>query len=412
MSGLRTQSWAEAFTKVGIQVTVFTRDWEYVKDIKAGEHMDTTGYKAYSTAPSENLKVIYLPFKKSWEPEAGILKKFLNSFLALTGRYSAEADITQWHEAIVDEHKKEPFTHFITSSHPFSSLILMHRLQKQFSHCVTLVDFRDYININLLNPSVKFSLFSKLIIKAQQKWITHYAKHINHITTASESISEKFELVHRCKNVTTIYNGFETGLFDQVKETKENNVFHVSLIGTLYSYQDIDFMLNGLLGFFEQFSAGNDIMVNFIGVDYYPAVSKQISDKLAGYQNSFKITGRIERSNAISTMKNSEVLFYVGWKGWKGIYSGKIFEYLGAKRNILIAPNDGDVLEKLINYTNTGKLADTPEEMTSILSSWHKQWKNHEMEYHGIDTRINEFTRESQAEKVLQLITSCTKNKI
>ena len=95
-----------------------------------------------------------------------------------------------------------------------------------------------------------------------------------------------------------------------------------------------------------------------------------------------------------------------GWKGWKGIYSGKIFEYLGAKKNILIAPNDGDVLEKLINYTNSGKLANTPQEMTAILSNWYSQWKRHEIEYHGIDKRINEFTRESQAEKVLQLLTS------
>jgi hypothetical protein len=282
----------------------------------------------------------------------------------------------------------------------------MQRLQKHFSNCITLVDFRDYININLLNPSVKFSLFSKLIISAQQKWITHYAKNIDLITTASESISEKFEQVHACKNVTTVYNGFEAGLFDNVEETKQNNVFHVSLIGTLYSYQDIDFMLEGLLGFFEQHSAGNDIMVNFIGVGYYPLVSKQISDKLEAYKNSFNITERIERSNAISIMKNSNVLFYVGWKGWKGIYSGKIFEYLGAKKNILIAPNDGDVLETLINYTNTGKLANTPEEMTAILSNWYGQWKKSEMEYHGIDERINEFTRESQAEKVLQLITS------
>lgn len=409
VSGLRTESWAKAFAAAGIEVTVFTRDWQYTEDIKAGEHMDTTGYKAYSIAPSANLKIIYLPFKKSWEPGTAFLKKFHNSFLALTGRYSAEADITQWYNAIVEEHKKNPFTHFITSSHPFSSLILMYRLQKQFSHCITLIDFRDYININLLNPSVKFSLFSKLIISAQQKWITHYAKHIDLVTTASESISEKFRQVHACKNVTTIYNGFEADLFDNIDETKQNNIFNVSLTGTLYSYQDIDFMLEGLLGFFKQQSAGNDIMINFIGVDYYPLVSKQISDKLAGYKNSFTITGRIERTNAITIMKNSAVLFYVGWKGWKGIYSGKIFEYLGAKKNILIAPNDGDVLEKLINYTKSGKLADTPQEMTVILSDWYKQWKDHAMEYHGIDERINEFTREAQAAKVLQLITSVHK---
>ena len=406
VSGLRTESWAKALAAAGIEVTVFTRSWDDKNDMKAGEHMDSTVYEESSITESGNLQIIYLPYKKPWEPASSLFRKIHNSFLALTGRYSNEADITQWYAAIVDEHKKAPFTHFITSSHPFSSLVLMHRLQKNFSDCITLVDFRDYININLLNPSVKFSLFSRLIISVQQKWITHYAKSINLITTASESISEKFEQVHKCKNVTTIYNGFEAGLFDNIEEQEQNNLFNVSLIGSLYSYQDINFMLQGMLGFLKQHNAGDDIMINFIGVDYYPQISKQISNILAAYKDNLKITTRIERSNAISIMKNSAVLFYVGWKGWKGIYSGKIFEYLGAKKNILIAPNDGDVLEKLINYTNSGKLANTPQEMTAILSNWYSQWKRHEIEYHGIDKRINEFTRESQAKKVLQLLTS------
>lgn len=409
VSGLRTESWAKAFAAAGIEVTVFTRDWEYIKDIKAGGHMDSTGYTERRIMQSENMRIIYLPYKKPWEPRSGIVKKFHSSFLALTGRYSAEADITQWYDAIAEEHKKTSFTHFVTSSHPFSSLVLMNKLKKRFSDCVTLVDFRDYININLLNPSVKFSWFSGLIISAQQKWITYYVKKIDLITTASESISEKFEQVHHCKKVTTIYNGFEADLFNDVVEVKDSKEFSVSLIGTLYSYQDINFMLEGLFDFFKKHSADNDIMVNFIGVGYYPVVSKQISDKLAAYKSCLNITERIERSSAISIMKNSDVLFYVGWKGWKGIYSGKIFEYLGAKKNILIAPNDGDVLENLINYTHSGKLANTPEEMTAILSNWYGLWKKQELEYSGIDERINEFTRESQAKKILQLITSVNK---
>lgn len=409
VSGLRTESWARAFAAAGIEVTVFTRDWKYIKDIKVGVHQDSSELTEASFSQSENLCIICLPYKKPWEPSSLLSRKIHSSCLALTGRYSAEADITQWYDAIADEHKKKPFTCFITSSHPFSSLILMQRLQKNFSDCITLVDFRDYININLLNPSVKFSLFSKLIIKAQQKWITHYAKNIDLITTASESISEKFKNVHGCKNVSTIYNGFEADLFDNIEEKKQNSVFNVSLIGTLYSYQDINFMLEGLVGFFKQYNVGDDIMINFIGVDYYPQISKRISDKLATYKSRFNITERVERSNAISIMKNSAVLFYVGWKGWKGIYSGKIFEYLGAKKNILIAPNDGDVLEKLINYTNSGKLANTPEEMTTILSNWYSKWKKNEMEYNGIEEKINEFTRESQAERVLQLLSSTHK---
>lgn len=402
MSGLRTESWVRAFAKAGIHVTVFTRNWSDDKDVKVGEHMDSAEYTEPVIKESENIRTIYLPYKKPWEPSNAFIKKLHNSFLALTGRYNTEADITQWYAAIANEHKKNPFTHFITSCHPFSSLILICRLQKNFSNCIILADFRDYININLLNPAIKFSVFSKLIIGIQQKWITHYVSKIHLITTASESISEKFEQVHGCKNVTTIYNGFEADLFDNIAEAKNNDVFHVSMIGTLYNYQDIDFMIDGLSQFLSNHKNNTDIRINFIGLDYYPQVAMQIRNKLVAFESMVKITARLKRSAALSVMKNSEVLFYVGWKGWKGIYSGKIFEYLGAKRNILIAPNDQDVLEKLVNYTCSGKLANTAVEMNEILSGWYAAWsQNGKLEYRGIEERIALYTREAQAEKLL-----------
>ncbi len=407
MSGLRTESWVKAFAKAGIHVTVFTRDWSDSKEVLVGEHMDSTDYTDIIIKESENIRTIYLPYKKPWEPSNVFIKKLHNSFLAITGRYNTEADITQWYDAIADEHKKNPFTHFITSCHPFSSLILLCRLKKNFSNCITMADFRDYININLLNPAIQFSLFSKLIIGIQQKWITHYVKKTDLITTASESISEKFQQVHGCKNVTTIYNGFEADIFDNIQETTHNDVFNVSMIGTLYNYQDIDFMLDGLTLFLDTHKNRTDIMINFIGLDYYPQVAMQIRNKLIAFENMVKITPRLKRSAAVSVMKNSGVLFYVGWKGWKGIYSGKIFEYLGAKRNILIAPNDQDVLEKLVNYTGSGKLADTPVEMNDILTAWYEEWlQNGKLAYRGIEERIALYTREAQAEKLLECLQS------
>lgn len=405
VSGLRTESWAKAFADAGIEVTVFTRDWEHGKDINVGEHMDSTHYTKPIVTESGKLRMICLPYRKPWEPASSFLKKIYNSYLALTGRYNTEADITQWYSAIVGEHTKDPFTHFITSSHPFSSLVLMHKLKNEFSDLIALVDFRDYINISLLNPSIKFSLFSKMIIAAQQRWITRYAKNIDFITTASESISDKFEHVHHCKNVTTIYNGFEADLFDNIEAVKRHDTFNVSMIGTLYHYQDIDFMIDGLSRFLNQYKNKAGVMINFIGLDYYPQVAAQIRIRLSEFESMIKITPRLKRIEALSVMKNSQVLFYVGWKGWKGIYSGKIFEYLGAKKNILIAPNDHDVLEKLVNYTSSGKLANTAAEMNDILTAWHGEWQqNGELEYSGIEERIAQYTREYQAERLRRLL--------
>ena len=232
-------------------------------------------------------------------------------------------------------------------------------------------------------------------------------KQIDIVTTASESISEKFEKVHGCKNVTTIYNGYEADLFTGIADQEVNNVFDVSMIGALYTYQDIDFMLDGLTMFLDTHRKAQNIMINFIGLEYHPEVANQVKNKLKDFESMIRITPRLKRSTALSVMKNSEILFYVGWKGWKGIYSGKIFEYLGAQKNILIAPNDHDVLEKLMNNTGAGKLANTSEEMNTILTDWYNEWQqNGKLKYNGIAERIVKFTRESQGAKLLELIKS------
>ncbi len=63
-----------------------------------------------------------------------------------------------------------------------------------------------------------------------------------------------------------------------------------------------------------------------------------------------------------------------------------------------------DVLEKLINYTGAGKLANCSEEMNEILIAWYEEWlQNGKLKYAAVDERIAQYTRESQDEKLLSL---------
>jgi hypothetical protein len=79
MSGLRTESWARALVKAGMHVTVFTRDWEDGRALKAGEHFYPTENTEPVIKELENLRIVFLPYKNQNEPAGLLLKKFYNS---------------------------------------------------------------------------------------------------------------------------------------------------------------------------------------------------------------------------------------------------------------------------------------------------------------------------------------------
>ena len=78
---------------------------------------------------------------------------------------------------------------------------------------------------------------------------------------------------------------------------------------------------------------------------------------------------------------------------------------------LLYVIKKNDVLEKLINYTWAGKLANSSEEMNEILTAWYEEWlQNGKLKYAGLDERIAQYTRESQGEKLLSLIQNIKSN--
>ena len=120
-----------------------------------------------------------------------------------------------------------------------------------------------------------------------------------------------------------------------------------------------------------------------------------------------KVTDRVPRYQAIRKTLESHVLFHGGWRGFRGMASGKIYEYLGAGRNILIAPNDYDVIEQIIKDTGTGKFADTPAEFAKVLNDWFEEWKTTgKLAFAGKPEKIKNYTREKQAENLARTILS------
>ena len=193
-------------------------------------------------------------------------------------------------------------------------------------------------------------------------------------------------------------NGFEKDANNESVETNSSS-FMISLVGSLYPAQDTEFMSRGLSDFIKK-SQPRDIVIRFVGIKSRTAVKIRIENYIDTKFLFF--TNRVSKEQALEYMHTSNILLQVGSKRYKGYCPGKVLEYLAAKRNILIAPGDGDLTDRVIKETNSGVSVNTVEEMVEYLVSKYNEWKTNGCNiYGGNINEIEKYSRERQNQKLI-----------
>jgi hypothetical protein len=290
----------------------------------------------------------------------------------------------------------------IVTTPPSQYLKLGHWINRRFN-IPFWADFRDYLFLfdTAANTIQQTGGAKKTILQHYLRQTRRYLSRASIVSAVSQPIITDLELRHKFDE-HIILNGFEAA--DAPKESADmarTTKFTISILGTIYPKQDIGFMLEG----FREFVKGREdkVAINFIGTGSDENVRKKIEGAI--WIPGLRVTDWMPRPEAMATIAGSNVLYYIGWNNLKGIYSGKIFEYLGAGRNILVGPNDHDVVEALLNDTRSGKLADSPAEMTAILNAWFAEWQQNGYLAHNADAaRILAYSREAQAARVADIL--------
>ena len=122
--------------------------------------------------------------------------------------------------------------------------------------------------------------------------------------------------------------------------------------------------------------------------------------------------GFVPYNESIQKQIESDILLLLEWtdKQTKGIYTGKIFEYLGAGKPILaVGPKDG-VVDELLKETGAGVLVSAYEETKAILKQWITLFRQSgAVPYFGRDEIISKYSRRSQARVLAELFDAVVK---
>lgn len=399
VSAYRPLSWAKDFHKFGFKPTIITRKWKGQEN-KWEDYLEEAAGEV-EIIETVNSKIIYLPYKrnrylklaeKKWI-KCIYFNKLIFFYLAVIGKFQLEIDAyTCFKDYLFNHLKNEHYKLIIVSTPPLNSIRLVYEAHKKFN-IPFVIDFQDSWNNLILaenySPGIKEKFYNFLRRMYLRRWLKPSLFNI----TVTPAIGDMIKKIN-AKPVKIITNGFEPDAYLSKSINPSSQLFNISVMGTIHPMQDISIMIDGLNLFLKDCDS-EKVRLNFIGLDSFPEMSKYVKEVLP---NKFlSISARVSMEEAVEQTLASNILLFPSYKGYKGYYTAKIFEYLGAGRNILMVPGNNDIVDDLIKKTNSGKIANSPEEFKEILLTWYKEWQTSgTIKYYGIKDSINQYTRENQ----------------
>ncbi len=238
-------------------------------------------------------------------------------------------------------------TTVISSYEPIEPHLVAINLKKHGRKFHWIADCRDEIS---QNPSVTKGL-RKLYAKAERQMLLY----ADAVTTVSRPILEGFEsnvpaTSSQYPLFAEIRNGYD---FDSPKTNKEskNTFFTLSYFGTFYGKRKPYVFFKALECFLLK-NKNARLKVKLIGVGNTIRIPDTLFDVVETY-------GLVAHNESVAMMMEADSLLLILPKlEQKGVYSGKLFEYLGCRKPILAVVDPDDVAADLIRECNAGMVAD------------------------------------------------------
>lgn len=289
----------------------------------------------------------------------------------------------------------------IITTGPPHSLHLIGLKLKQDLNIKWIADFRD--------PWTEIDYFHQLPLT--EKAIKKHHKLEQEVLTSADAVLVVGDTMKAAydqfnSNVKTVTNGFD----DEVDSATVvlDSKFTMTHIGLMNADRNPKMLWQVLSEIcIENKSFKNDFQLKIIGkvdASIHTEISKHDLIENVGFVDY------VTHDKVIEFQKKAQVLLLLvnNVPSAKGIITGKIFEYLMAKRPILaIAPADGD-LAAILQNTNAGKVVDFEDNVLlkkNILNLYNK-FKQGNLDVES--KNIEQFHRKQLTKKVAEIINSIT----
>lgn len=296
-----------------------------------------------------------------------------------------------------------------SSSQPRTSHLIASRLHQK-TKIPWVAEYRDLWVDPYRNKSCFYQFFETKLEKRVMKGCQV-------LITVSEFTVTRLEAIHS-KKVEVIHNGYDEQ--DYSENIPLTSKFTLTYTGNIYvGKRDPTLLFQAIAELQEEgkFSPA-DFEVRFFGGSslktLLPIIENYNIVKLV------KIYDPIPFKQSIVRQQESSALLLLEWDDphAKHVFSGKIFEYLGARRPILAIAYKGGAISELLDKSGCGRVVTEVEEIKALLQKWLGEFKEYgeiTSYYHPDVKVIKSYTRREGAEKlarVLDEVTSLSKNSV
>jgi hypothetical protein len=389
----------------GIEPVVFTADTDHLikdktlmKEIPKGIEVIKTPIKEpqqvlskFGVKTKNNQGAGFLESKPSL---GGRIMRYIraNYFIPDARRFWIKPSVRYLEEYL----KANPVDVVITSGPPHSLHLIGLKLKSRLN-LKWIADFRDpWVDI-FYNETLKLTAASRRKNVKLQKATLESA---DCVLTVSNNIKENLSAyTNRVHVITNGFDGKEAG-----SDIRLDSEFSISYIGSLPEESNSELLwqcLEELSVEYKDFAS--DLRLRFIG---------NINEKTMGWlkssnlKDSIEMKGYVNHSEVMNYQMSSQVLLLLipNSASSKGIITGKLFEYVRAKRPILaIGPEDGDAA-KILDDTKSGKMFnfDKKKELKEYIFDLYKRFKQGKL---NVDSQnIDQYQRRNLTEQLAGII--------
>lgn len=359
-----------------VKFVKYLRDfgWEPIVYAPSNPQYPVTDHSFINDIPED----IIILKNKIWEPYRlfkwftgrGKTENLITGFTYETKKSRVRDDISNWIRSnffIPDARKfwikpsikylnrylqENPMDVVITTGPPHSVHLIGLGIKKRLN-IKWIADFRDpWTNIDFYSDL----LLTKCADKKHHKLEKKVLETADQIIVVSETMKKDF-IDSGCKNIFVIPNGYDEDDFadDPVETDTKFSILYTGVLNQAREPKNLWKVLAEMISENEDFA--ENLEVKLIGNIDHSIFTNLDEVKLSNYVQKYDF---LPHDQIIHYQRKAQVLLLPinNTPYAKGIVTGKLFEYLAAKRPILaIGPTDGDVAT-IINNTKSGKIFD------------------------------------------------------
>jgi len=380
-----------------------TRDFDITNELKKMVHIDPNASIFNIEGKLSQKKITKLQRVKNKAIESVIW--FVNQFVSFPDTQIGWYFIVKKHFTNVLKECEADI--LFTSSSPSTSHLIGRSLKSELN-VPWVADFRDLWTQNHISRRV-YPLW-----KIEQKVEKNVLKMCDAITTVSKPLAEQLLSFHG-KPVTVVTNGFDEDDYTRIHPGKINKTGKLRIVytGKIYpNKQDPSLLFRTVKDLLnEGFIRRDELEIDFYGGDV--SWAKRISHNM-GMEEIVNFCGLVPYSESIQKQMESDILLLLEWTDnqAKGVYTGKLFEYLGAGKPILAVGPKCGVVDELLRETGAGVLVSNHDDTKSVLKEWITLFRQKGfIPYDGRGEIISKYSRRLQAKILAELFDNLTEEK-